>query len=436
MNGLAERVVKFFLKLHPYHFILITFFLASCGPSYPKEKVAESLQALCQQEYKIAVQAQVAQTTIGILVTIPDLLSELMKQASEQGSPPTPVLVDGQYQEEGFHFQFVTRGPFIHVDKRQESSAPTRREEDRSEAITRLDHVSTALRRVALSTDAPLEFYVLIARDPGPANLDIVFSGHLDDLKRVQYLDISLGELQRRSRVVLRHQPEILARKTVQSFLQDLSQRPLPQLLSRYAASSKQFRELFPRVVELAVLLQGRGKELSEGGDWAVRQTGPFVALVYVPMKSIGLSGALLFSIQLQEGEGTILEIERLEEAVLPTRVQDLGPLQTWKDAFYLEPMQLPEFLTDQIAKRVSAEFQPFDPEAPKGKAEETKPAQEKDVTRALMETSAYVLYSYRFTGFQELQVIDAAKGTRWTVPASQLPVYRRRNAPDPRPLP
>jgi len=425
-------------------FLLLAVLASSCGPSYPKDKVAESVVSLCQREYGITVQAQMLETTLAVQVSIPGLVEELMKQAaSAPQEVPVPIFVEGKYQQQGFHFQFLSRGSFIRIAKEKPERENRSPERDRSKALKMLDQVSTAMRRVALSTDALLEFYLLIARDPGPTSLDLVFSGHLDDLKRVQYLDISLGELQKRSRVLIRPQPEVVARQVVSFFLDELTERPLPQLLNRYAAPSKRFRDLFPKILQLAVDLQGREKELL-GKEWLVRQISNDQVLVYVSLQPLEQPGALLFVVQLREGQGSLFDIERLETPALPAAYQKFGPPETWKNAFYFEPIVLVQFLSEQIAKRVLSEFEPIEPQEESsnsrkgtaGSKPPPQPATNAEITRALLETSAYVLHSYRFGDFKELTVTDAMNGTHWSVSAKDLSVYRRRNAPNLQPLP
>lgn len=418
--------------------LFLAFLLASCGPSYPKDQVVQALEDLCRREYGLSVKARMVETTLGVLVPVPGLMEELMKM-SGGGPLPIPMLVEGQYQEQAFHFQFLFRGDLARVDKSKGEPEPPRSpERERSKPLKTLDQVSTALRRVALSTDAKLEFYTLIARDPGPMNLDLVLSGHLDDLKRVQYLDISLGELQRRSRVAVRPQPEGVARQTVASFLADLGRRSLPQLLSRYVAASKRYRELFPKILEAAVDLQGRQEILLEERErWAVRQIGREEVLVYVPLESLGENGALLFTVQIQEGRPGLYDLERLERAALPARFQAFGDPAGWKDSFYLEPLVLSQFLSEQIAKRVLAEFEPWDEQRiPKGKPKSArKPVTEEEVAKVVAETCAYLFHSYRFSDFNTLTITNAMKGARWVVPAKDLPLYRRRNAPPLQPV-
>ena len=434
---------------------LAAFFLASCSPSYPKGEVADSLVKLCREEYGIEVKAQRVETTLGVEVVIPDLINELMKQsASAQGNLTPPILADGQYNQDEFHFQFLAHGPFVRVEEEEEERRSPERE--RSRALTLLDQVSTALRRVALSTDAPLEFYMLIARDPGPANLDVLFSGHLSDLKRVQYYDISLGELQKRSRFSVRQQPEPLARVMVARFLEDLvKQPPVPQFLNRYVAPSRRLGELFPKVLALSLEIQGQGKALLSS-KWPVRQILRDQVLVYVPLVPIDRPGGVLFTVQMLQDKVGILDLQRVEDSSLPSQYQSVGPPDQWEKEFYLEPIHLTQFLTEQITKRVLSEFQPLAEEAdskPETKAGSkeppklgrhnkekpkppAKPATREEVTEAFVKTSAYILSSYQFKDFDKITVTDALNGTHWEIPAKDLPLYRRRNAPELKPLP
>ena len=419
-------------------------FLASCGPSYPKARLAESLVNICKKEYGVEVKAQVVHTTLGILAPIPGLISELAQQAgSTPMQLPPPILLEGEYESKRFEFLFITRGNFSHIQEQKEQGEdrPPRRGK-RAKPLETLDHVSMALNRVCLSTDAQLDFYTLIARDP-EADLDVVFSGHLGDLKRVQYWAISRGEFQRRNRITLRRLPEQLAKDTVHDFLQDLSEQTVLQLLSRYAATSTRFAELLPKILQLGVTLQGKEQVILRE-EWPVRQISRDQVLVFIPFAALKRPGAVLFTVQIREGQGFIMDFEMLATAVIPERYRHLGPPERWAESFYMEPTDLAQFLTEQITKRVLSEFRPFTPEPPDAQKKKmsgnqqppSKPATTAELTRTLLETSAYVLNSYKFKDFKELAVTDAMKGTRWVISSKELPLYRRRNAPDLKPVP
>lgn len=415
--------------------------LCSCGPSsYPESKVAERLIQTCKQEYGLEVKAQVAGTTLGAQVEIPGLMDELRKHAPSSMPELPPVLIEGKYARQAFDFRMFTRGTFAKVEKKLPQDEAPR---EPSEPLKKLQQVSTALMRACLSTDAPLEFYELITRDPGPDKLDVILSGHILDSKRAHMWAISISELQSRNEFSLRHQPEETARATVAGFVSDLSRRPLPQLLSRYTAPSKRFGDLLPMVLEAATDLKGEKEADLRPEEWPARQIAKETVLVYLPLEQVGGQGAYLFSVHLQEDQGTLLAIERMEEGSLPEQHRSLGPPKEWSKHFYLDPILLPEFVTEQIAKRVMSEFKSTETkEEPEGKpaakpaAKPPKPATLQEVTESLMGAAAYVTENYDFKGFSEVSVVDALKGTRWAVPAAELPLYRRRNPPELKAIP
>ena len=420
--------------------------LASCSSqaSYPKDRVAQKLVGVCKNEYRLDVKAQMAGTTLGAQVEIPGLLDELRKHAPSSMPDLPPVLIEGRYNEQAFDFRMFARGSFTRAEKKTPEDEKEPKEP--SEPIKKLRQVSAALMRAFLSTDAPLEFYRLIARDPGPDHLDVVLSGHILDSKKVQFYAISMSELQTRNEISLRHQPEELARATVAGFIADLRKQPLPQLLSRYTAPSKRFGELLPAVLSVAADLKEEEDKLIPE-EWPVIQTGKETALVDVPLARIGGVGAYLFTVQLEEISGTLLAIEKLEDGKLPSEHKRLGPPEEWSKAFYLEPISLPEFVVEQITKRVMGDFKTIhseqDPDPAlksklklKKKRAVEKPATMEDVAKTLMGEAAYVTDNYDFKDFKKVAAVDALEGTHWVVSAAELPLYRRRNAPEIKPVP
>lgn len=417
--------------LRVFAFLLVGALLSSCGsPTYPKDRVAESVVKLCRDEYKIDVKAQLKGTTLGVLASIPGLLDVYRRSAGSSATPLPVIRVEGNYVERSFGFRIFARGDFAKAQKKEETN---HRPKEPEEPIKKLQQVLTALNRVCLSTDAPIDFYQMIARDTGPENLDFIFSTHLMDSKRMQFSAISIGDAQFRSQFDGRIQPEALARLTVSGFLRDLRRVPLSKLLSAYTASSKRFGELLPKILLAAVELRGKEQKLPAEMTWPVRQIDPRTALVYVPLAAIDETGALLFSVEIRENVGALLDIERLEDGKLPKRHEALGPPERWGDFFYIEPLSMPTFLAGQVARRVTAGFELFDP---KDKKSQTKPATVQDIARTLVETAAYVVQSYDFKDFREISVVDALQGTQWTVPAAGLPLYRRRNPPELKPVP
>ena len=189
-------------------------------------------------------------------------------------------------------------------------------------------------------------------------------------------------------------------------------------------------------ILTLTMDLKGEEeKVLEEAEQWPVRQIERDAAVVYVPLRAIGDPGGFLFTVQIQDTDGSLSGIDRLVSASsLPSAYQHLGSPEHWEDSFYLEPLSLPVFLADQIAKRAMTEFKPVDPESPKAASLKLSTAEE--VARALLDATTYVVKSYDFKDFQEITVVDALKGTRWAVPAAELPLYQRRNSPVLKPVP
>lgn len=407
--------------------LLATAALPACAPTYPKENVAGALEELCRKEYGLEVLARKEGSTLGILAQVPGLVDELRKQAAGAGQPQMPaVMVEGEYRAGGLDFTVLASGEFARVRERPADGGSAGRKEE-SEVMKILRHVSTAVQRVSLSTDADVEFYKLIARDPGGDHLDIIFIGHVDDAKRVQFNMISIGDLQFRNVVTARVQPEWIAREKVRSFLQDLGQRSLPQLLAGYAAAPERFGELFPKVLTAAVELKGQQHRLLEE-EWPVRQVSPDEVLVYVPLYKLGESGAYLFTVSVADKRGGLADLKRLNTSVLPPRYRKWGRPEEWNDTFYLEPISMTDFITQQIAKRVRAKFEPLEAgddsqESPRGRARE--PADSEDVVRELVETAAYVVRSYDFEDFDRLSVSDLVSGSRWVIPAGDLAHYK-----------
>jgi hypothetical protein len=139
--------------------------------------------------------------------------------------------------------------------------------------------------------------------------------------------------------------------------------------------------------------------------------------------------------VKVDEASGKLEDIQLLDAGRLPPRYRSLGDPAHWKDFFYLKPVSLPQFLTDQIAKRVRAKFKPLDAQSKEALNDKKRvrppvPATSEDVTRALVETAAYVVKSYRFRDFDKVSITDLMKKTRWEVPAATLPLYQQKNAP------
>lgn len=410
---------------------LMAVFLSSCGPTYPKEKVVESVIRLAAQEYVVPIQAVLNGTTLGVLIPVRGLFDNLPPEADE--SQIELAAQNPQFSKEGL------------------------------EAI---EDVSLAMRRVALSTDAKIDFYTLVARDEA-THLEFAWSGSVTDLKRVSYLDISQGDfLKYRTPVSLRLAPVRAAARTVENFLADLRNKPAGQILKRYVAPGARVNEILPTLFLL--LAEVPEVENLKQAQLAAVQISPQEVLVHAQFKKENQTVAYLFELSTSEFRGMIRGIIRVSApGALPKAYRSWGDPSGWAGLFHVEAIQLPQFLADQIARRsrldlVSAgdRYQPFElavegsfeqssfrfrfhylgflRELAREQEREITPAEDHsdELAAAIVQTAAQVLHSYRFSDFEALTVTDGLRGTRWEVSAKELPFFRRRIHPALSPLP
>jgi len=138
------RSLRFF-PFSIFYLLFSIFILSGCfGPTYPKEYVDESIIDLCKKEYGVDVEVKITGNTIGVYIPIEDLVDSGLGVSQS--------------------------------------------------ALRKVDDVVMSVSRVALSTDADFNFYVVVARDPGMPELELVIIRYVEDVKRFLLADISRGE--------------------------------------------------------------------------------------------------------------------------------------------------------------------------------------------------------------------------------------------------
>lgn len=132
--------------------------LSGCGPTYPKESLKESIIKVCKKEYSLDVKVEVIGKTVAIYCALQDLWDftfAMTKKASEE-----------------------------------------------------LNDVILTVSRVTLSTDAGVEFYVVIAHDMRLPEIQIIIVKRVEDVKRFMLNDISRGEFSKRMLIDKRINPQ------------------------------------------------------------------------------------------------------------------------------------------------------------------------------------------------------------------------------------
>lgn len=131
---------------------------AGCGPTYPKEKLKESVIRLCKKEYKLDVKVKTVGRTVAIYLPLDNLLD--------------------------FTFAITP------------------------DASERINQVILSVTRVVLSTDAEYDFYCVIAHDIRNPEIQIVIIKSVEDVRRFILGDISRGEYGKRMLIDMRIAPQ------------------------------------------------------------------------------------------------------------------------------------------------------------------------------------------------------------------------------------
>jgi len=433
------------------------------APTYPKERLVESVQELCRTEYGLEAKAAQAGNTFGVLVDIPGILMDL-SMMSGSGSQPAPFLIQEDFSDDQLHLQFFSYRPFVKAPKER----PYVRQADESEHLKRLRHVFEAIHRVVLSSDSDVEFLVAIVRDSAVSR-DLIYITYALDTKLYFAQQFSYTEYGSRRWVDVRVIPEETARQTVGDFLADLrDRRPVTELLRDYVGDIRRFQQLSARILAASEDLGLQAGDLLEGeGTWPVLQTGSDEVQVFVPTEP---EGAVLFTVNrlgqervlTQGAVGALADIRWLPDGTLPEGLRTVwGPAEQWSGKFYLEPVSLKQFLAAQIKDRALSAFEPFpeaEPEPVSKKGTQSKPdavppegkvgwqfwkrpaappveAGEQDVAQFFAETTAKVADIYQVEIPGGLWLFDLKTQTTWQVPGEKLPLYLNRPAPEVQPL-
>jgi hypothetical protein len=150
--------------------------LASCTkPTYPAGKIEESILKLCKGEYKLDdVKVKIVGSTLGVYI-------------------PVEGLVD----------------PDLKLNEK---------------ASKKIENVALSIHRVITSTDMPLKFYILTARDVKTTGAEFMLTGFVYDVVRVRLYDISRGEYFQRILRDFRFNPAIAGEQKVKELFNALNQ--------------------------------------------------------------------------------------------------------------------------------------------------------------------------------------------------------------------
>jgi hypothetical protein len=312
---------------------------SGCGPTYKDKGLEQAIVRLCKKDSNIDVKAKRVGKTLGIYVPVGGLFES------------TAALKQNMTLDELFTGIKFTK-----------------------EAADKIEAVSLVLSRVALSTDADVDFYVLILADTKGTGIQIVVTRYIKDMKRVMLGDVSRGDYFQRLLMDVSFDPVGAAKETVKRFFYDMQRLPADVLASRYfskvsdvKASSPDFflylAELDYKRQRLFSIIDSSGIQVEKGKvlvKCRVRET-------YVP-----LAGYENFNFTQPSGSENeyIILLETLfmpylieqvfsAKAPYPEQFVKYQDLQVWLDQdFFLKEITMPDFLAKQLATRVRNLYQ------------------------------------------------------------------------------
>jgi len=153
----------FFVLLIAYSLQLTA--LSGCGPTYPKDKIKESIVRLCKKEYKLDVKVATIGKTVALYLPLENLLDFTFALTQDAGE--------------------------------------------------KINNVITSISRVTMSTDAEYDFYCVIAHDTRIPEIQVIIIRKVDDVKRYMYQDISRGEFGKRMLIDMRIAPQAQKERAV-----------------------------------------------------------------------------------------------------------------------------------------------------------------------------------------------------------------------------
>lgn len=156
-------------------YLLLTI-LCGCAVSYPQDKVRECIADICKREYGSDVLVEIEGRTMVIYLPLSDLMDysfSLTKTASEK-----------------------------------------------------INDVIFSAARVALSTDAEIDFYCIIAHDIKMPELQIIIIKNVGDVKRLFANDISRGEYGKRMLIDLRWSPQAKKEQVIKEIFSRMNVDP------------------------------------------------------------------------------------------------------------------------------------------------------------------------------------------------------------------
>ncbi|HAZ09984.1 MAG TPA: hypothetical protein DCY56_02615 [Candidatus Omnitrophica bacterium] len=376
---------------------LILVSLASCNkPTYPTGKIEESVLKLCKDEYKLDdVKIKILGSTLGVYIPVEGLVTPDLKLNEKAGK--------------------------------------------------KIENVALSIHRVITSTDMPLKFYILTARDTKTTGAEFILTGFVYDVIRVRLFDISRGEYFQRILRDFRFNPAMLGEQKVKELFNALNQNTSmaknlkPIFYPIYAIGKKDSQKIEITDIE--------SKELSDRESLLyVKTTEEYEASpgfeAYLTVFPPGFKNEYLILIDMSSFISPVKEVvskyfysnnEIRERNLKDTfeQYKDFGMIGI--DGFPKKDMDLGWFLSQQLSRRIKSLFEEdkklknnFKATSSQGEIKDrmfqfkfnimsnnNQTMDEKIIFSRIIKMTGTVLHLYAFEEYKSVEFINAALGEK-----------------------
>ena len=318
--------------------------IAGCQPTYRKDDVENSIKRICHNEYGIdQVEVQIKGKTLGVYLPLQQLFS-----------------VDYE--------KFLSGGATGNLENLMQFHP---------EALNKVEDVLFTTSRVILSTNRPIDFYLLNATDTVVTGIQFVIIGYVEDMKRVRFWDISRSEYRKRLIHDLSINKSVIWKRTVVELFKELPELSLDRFQEEYLMTGVTLDSLSPYFVKQ--LTEDAQKEnLSYAiQDIRAKPIDNKQVLVYAKVKESytppkdqstkfifpnGYVGEYLFVLKMQGLDFKIVQVVpfyvigddgTLSAVKFPDELKIYQNLDTWPKDFEFDEITLEDFMAEQITKRI-----------------------------------------------------------------------------------
>ena len=342
---LKTKTLSLGLRLLSACFLAV--FINACSHTYPEDRLVEELRALCKREYGIDnIEVKIVGKTIGVHLPLLKLFAADFKS-----------LASGAQKIENME-ELLQFSP---------------------DATEKIENVLFSTSRVILSTDKPIDFYVLTATDMEITGIQLILVGYVDDLKRVRFWDISRDEYRKRIVNDLRINRGVVWKQTVVNFFRDMEKNSLSDLLGKYFTSDASPEEISPLFYSELLELGFKHDVKNEIIEVKSTSLKPDEVVVYAKVRQTfkpvleyvnydflipsGYEAEYIFTLRLEGDEYKISRVipfhylndkDKMSRVEFPEELGLYKNINTWLEDFTLEEVFLPDFLAEQVTRRVN----------------------------------------------------------------------------------